>query len=136
MAGKIIIQSGPAGFIIQSGAASSGLCNHSTKTAPCILSLDDESSILELYGVIWKRAGYEFLGTCDEHEALHLLLTQPIDLFTQDLADRTWLVRLMKSEIALREIPLLVISGYSKLVAIDILKKAGLVLYRDIDGYL
>src|ERR1041384_673688 len=136
MAGHIITQSGPAGFIIQPGAASSGLSNNSTRRAPRILSLESDGFILELYGLILRKLDCEFLGTCDEHEALHLLLTQPVDLFIQNLAGRAWLLRLMKSEMLLPEIPVLLSSAYTKNWAIDMLKEAGLVLYRDLAGYL
>lgn len=49
-----------------------------------ILSLDDEPEMLALLSLILRRAGYECLGTTDEQEALSILRTQSIDLFTQE----------------------------------------------------
>jgi DNA-binding response OmpR family regulator len=48
-----------------------------------ILSLDDESQMLDLLRLILERAGYECLGTTDEQEALSILRTQPVDLFSK-----------------------------------------------------
>src|SRR6266404_3395976 len=55
---------------------------------PRILSLESDTCILEFYRAKLEQAGYEFLGTCDEQEALRLLRTHPIDLFTQNLVGR------------------------------------------------
>ena len=118
------------------GVHNAGSPNNSTNNAPRILSLEAEVCILDLYRVILEGAGYQFLGTCDVQEALHLLRTEPIDLFIQNLAGRVGLLRLIKSDQRLREIPVLVISAHGKVIGIDILKEAGLLLYRDLDGYL
>jgi DNA-binding response OmpR family regulator len=121
----------------RSVAGSPGSLNNSTNNAPRILSFESEPCILEFYRLVLEGEGYQFLGTCDVQEALHLLLTEPIDLFIQGLARGPGLIWLMKSERRLREIPVLVISGCDKVTGIDLfLKQAGLLLYRDLAGYL
>ena len=105
---------------------------------PRILALENEPclSLLEIFRPDLEESGFELLTTSDEHEALQILLTQPIALFVVNLAGRMWLLRLIKAEPRLRQLSVLVVSGYSKLGAIDMLRRAGLVLYRDLDGYL
>jgi DNA-binding response OmpR family regulator len=121
----------------RSTAGSPGVPDNSTKNAPRILSLESEPSILEINRYFLEDAGYVFLGTCNEQEALHLLFTEPVDLFIQGLARGPGLIWLMKSEPRLREIPVLVISGCTKVSGIDLfLKPAGLLLCRDLHGYL
>lgn len=137
MAEKIIHRRQDSMTVCRSTAGSPGFPNNSPKDAPRILSLESEPSILELYRFFLEDAGYQFLGTCNVQEALHLLRTEPVDLFIQSLAGLAGLIRLMKSEQRLREIPVLVISGCDKVTGIDLfLTEAGLLLYRDLDGYL
>lgn len=107
----------------------------SAGSKPRILALEHES-LLEIYRLLFEDAGYDLVATSDEHEALHLLLTQRIALFIQNLAGHVWLLRLLKSQPSLCDIPVLVVSGFSKSAAIDRLREVGLKLYRDLDGYL
>ncbi len=50
-----------------------------------ILSLDDEPGLLELYGLIFERSGYDHLGSADSYEAWVLLHADRFDLLTQDM---------------------------------------------------
>ncbi len=136
MRDRIIHQGQDFTVIGRSVAGSPGSPDSSRKNARRILSLESEPSILEFYRFFLEAAGYHFLGTCDVQEALHLLLTESVDLFIQGLARGPGLIWLMKSERRLRDIPVLVISGCDKVTGIDILEEAGLLLYRDLDGYL
>ena len=83
-----------------------------------ILSLDDDSEMLKLLGLILELAGYEHLRTTNSHEALSLLRGEPIDLFTQDCLrpdiDCLEFYQLMKSDVSLRTIPVLFISAGSR----------------------
>ncbi len=79
-----------------------------------ILSLDDDSSMLELINLILQRAGYDHLPASNSFEALNILRNEPIDLFTQDIMrpniDGWEFCRLMKSEEILRDTPVLIIT--------------------------
>lgn len=105
-----------------------------------ILSLDDESEMLDLLCLIFRRAGYESLCTTDEQEALSILRTQPIDLLTEDFMRPGiggWeFLRLMKSDAGLRDIPILGISAGPKDMRARQLKAMGLDIDRDLDGYV
>jgi len=80
-----------------------------------ILSLDDEPELLALYRLILERRGYEHISTTDSHQALDILRTEPIDLFTQDLLhpgmDGWQVLGILRSEPKLNSIPVLIISS-------------------------
>jgi len=145
---------------------------NSSRDRPLILFLESEACLLQAYQSMLKEAGYRFLGTSSEQEALRLLRTQRIDLFglnlTRPLSEvlgtnneqealrllgtdpagsvpdqlaASWLgrcqfIRQIKADKTLSEIPLLVISGFKKVMAMDMFQEAGVVLYRDLAGYL
>ena len=144
----------------------------SSRYRPLVLFLESETCLLQAYQRMLKDAGYRFLGTSSEQEALRLLRTQRIELFglnltrplnevlgtnneqealrlqgtdpagsVPDQLAASWLgrcqfVRQIKADKALSEIPLLVVSGFKKVKAMDMFQEAGVVLYRDLDGYL
>jgi two-component system alkaline phosphatase synthesis response regulator PhoP len=106
-----------------------------------ILSLDDESQMLDLMRLILERDGYEFLGTTDEQEALSILRTQPVDLFTQDFMRPGGLcgaefLRQLKSDEALRDIPVIGVSARARDARAKELELAGMDMDRDLDGYI
>ena len=106
-----------------------------------ILSLDDESQMVDLLRLILGRAGYECLGTTDEQEALSILRAQPIDLFTQDFMRPVGLcgiefLRVLKSDEALKDIPVVGISARPRDARAKELKLAGLDMERDLAGYI
>ena len=126
---------------VESGQGALGPAHGSNSASgprPSILALENDPclSLLEIFRPTFEEMGNEFLTTNDEHKALQILLTQPVNLFILNLAGRLRLLQLVKSEPALCQTPVLVVSGFRKLAAIDMLKRAGLVLYRDLDGYL
>ncbi|MBN1886499.1 MAG: response regulator [Thermoflexales bacterium] len=100
-----------------------------------ILSLDDDTAILELIGLILERAGYEHVRTSDSHEALSILCSEPIDLFTQDIMrpdiDGWDFYRLIKSHEILHDIPVLILTCRAQ--SVD--KIVGLQI-AGVDGYL
>ncbi len=100
-----------------------------------ILSLDDCAEIVDLISLILTRAGYDHTGTTDNYDALSILRSEPVDLFTQDLMrpgmDGWTFYELMKSDVALRHIPVLIISTQSQ----SINKVLGLPVCQ-VDGYL
>ncbi|HET7089462.1 MAG TPA: HEAT repeat domain-containing protein [Anaerolineae bacterium] len=100
-----------------------------------ILSLDDDPDVVSLIGLILKRAGYEHLGTRDSHEAWAMLHTHPIDLFTQDLMrpdmDGWKFYEQMKSDEALRDIPVIILTAKAQSVDKDL----GLQAFK-VDGYI
>ena len=105
-----------------------------------ILSLDDEPGILELLRLILEYSGYETIGTDDEPEALSILRRQPVDLFTQDMMRPGMggldFLHHMKSDPALRNIPVLVISAGMRGIRAEPLEQYGLDIDHDLDGYL
>jgi two-component system phosphate regulon response regulator PhoB len=105
-----------------------------------ILSLDDESQMLDLLRLILGRAGYECMGTTDEQEALSILRTQPVDLFTQDFArpgsGGVEFLRKLKSDEVLRDIPVVGVSARARDARAKELELAGLDMERDLDGYV
>jgi DNA-binding response OmpR family regulator len=100
-----------------------------------ILSLDDETPMLELINLILERAGYEHIYTRDSQEALEMLRHQPVDIFTQDIMrpdiDGWEFYYLMRSEDMLRNIPVLIITCQAQSRE----KFSGLHLAH-VDGYL
>jgi two-component system phosphate regulon response regulator PhoB len=107
---------------------------------PHILCLDDEPETLDLMCLILRHAGYEVTGATSEEDALSLLRTQSIDLFTQDFMrpgrGGIEFLRIMKSDEALRGIPVLGISAGPREFRAYQLKSAGLDIERDLDGYV
>lgn len=105
-----------------------------------ILILDDEANTVEIIHTLLEYAGYEALATTDPHEALHILRTQPVDMFIQDLMrpmmDGVEFLRLLKAEEKLSNIPVLIITGFSRGDCAQYLRGHGLDLDRDVDGYL
>ena len=106
-----------------------------------ILSLDDESQMLDLLHLILGRAGYECLGTTDEQEALSILRTRSIDLFTQDFMRPVGLcgiefLRKLKSDEMLKDIPVVGISAKPRYARAKELELAGLNMERDLAGYI
>lgn len=83
-----------------------------------ILSLDDDDSNLTLLGIVLEYAGYEHIATTDEDEALSLLKTQSVDLFTQDILRPKIpgldFYRTMKADDTLRDIPVLFITAVAQ----------------------
>lgn len=107
-----------------------------------ILSLDDEIGLLTIIQMILERAGHESLITTNEEEALSILRSQPIDLFTQD-----WhrfgmggceFLRVMKADENLCSIPVLLITAadMSEERPPEQLKAVGLDFNRDLAGYI
>ena len=87
---------------------------------PRILSLDTETEILGLLHAIFERAGYEHIYTTDNEEALSILRSQKVDLFTQNIMRPKMsgceLYQLMRSEERLHDIPVLVITTLSPMI--------------------
>ncbi|MBN1876672.1 MAG: response regulator [Anaerolineae bacterium] len=88
-----------------------------------ILSLDDELEILYLLHTIFARAGYEHIYTTDTEYALHILHSQPIDLFTQDVMrpdiNGYTLYQIMQQEADLKGIPILIITTQAPMVLME-----------------
>ena len=106
-----------------------------------ILSLDDESQMLDLLRLILERVEYECLGTTDEQEALSILRTQPIDLFTQDFMRPAGqcgieFLRKLKSDETLRDISVIGVSARARDARAEELELAGMDIERDLDGYV
>jgi DNA-binding response OmpR family regulator len=106
-----------------------------------ILSLDDELEMLALIQLILEKAGYESLTTDRNKEALSILRTQSIDLFTQDWhrpgMNGADFLRVMKSDERLRGIPVLAITAGTWIEArAEQLKQLGLDFDRDLAGYI
>jgi CheY-like chemotaxis protein len=105
-----------------------------------ILSLDDDSDEIDLLKVVLEQRGYESLVVGNEQEALSILRTQSIDLFTQDIAHAGlggWdFLRLMKSDAALKHIPVIIISAASMSSQAEQAKQRGLNPERDLACYL
>ena len=105
-----------------------------------ILSLDDELGTVTVLGAILQNAGYESLHTTNDQEALTILRTKDIDLFTQDFVrpggGGCEFLRKMKADEALRRIPVLGISAWTRENVAEELGRAGLEIDRDLDGYL
>src|SRR5437867_2243827 len=103
-----------------------------------ILILNDEPTILELVRVLLEEAGCQVVSTTDSHQALSLLRKEPIDLFIQDIdrpdMDGLELYRRMKSEEQLRDIPILLFTGYpAELMKLELTGGLQESLYRVTD---
>jgi DNA-binding response OmpR family regulator len=100
-----------------------------------ILSLDDDTPMLELIGLILDRAGYEHVRTSSSRQALFILRNEPVDVFTQDIMrpdiDGWEFYHLIKSEQVLCDIPVLIITcqaqGFDKAMGARM---------APVDGYL
>ncbi len=105
-----------------------------------ILCLDDEPEILDLLSLILKRNGYEVLGTTSGYEALEILRHQPIDLLTQDFArpdiNGLKFLQIMKSDTALRDIPVIGVSAKPRDARTEEMKQAGLDIEHDLACYI
>jgi CheY-like chemotaxis protein len=105
-----------------------------------ILSLDDEPEMLDLIRLILESSGYEFQGTTSDREALSILRTQRVDLFTQDFMrpgpGGAEFLRRMRSEPALSSIPVLAITAGARENRAEQLERVGLDVDRDLDGYV
>jgi CheY-like chemotaxis protein len=106
----------------------------------CILNLDDEPEMLDLLRLILESSGYEFRGTTSDREALSILRTQPVDLFTQDFMrpgpGGAEFLRQIRSEPALSGIPVLGITAGPRDTRAEQLEQVGLDIDRDLDGYV
>ena len=80
-----------------------------------ILHLDDEACLLELVGELLRNDGHEVMSVTNSFEALHLLRSEPIDLFIQDLCrpdlDGKALYKMLKADAKLEGIPVIIASG-------------------------
>jgi CheY-like chemotaxis protein len=105
-----------------------------------ILCLDDDPEVVVLLSRILRPAGYEVLSTTNSHEALDILRHQPIDLITQDFMrpdiHGLEFLQIMKSDAALRDIPVLGVSARPRDGRAEEMKLAGLDLERDLAGYV
>ncbi len=103
-----------------------------------ILCLDDDLDTLNLLSQILKRAGYEVLTTTGNYEALDIMHHQSIDLLTQDYMrpdlDGLEFLKIMKSDAALRDIPVLGISARPCDSLAEVMKMAGLDFEHDLAG--
>jgi DNA-binding response OmpR family regulator len=108
---------------------------------PYILSLDDEPQMLNLMRLVLGRAGHECLGATDEDEAISILRTRQIDLFTQDFARPDGMggiefLRKLRSDETLEALPVVGISARPRDVRAKELELAGLDMEHDLDGYV
>lgn len=105
-----------------------------------ILSLDDDLELLVILNSLLESLGYESLTTVSEQEALLILRTQSIDLFTQDIARPVrggWdFLRLIKTDPALEKIPVMIISAAPMSSQVEQVKCRGLNFERDLVAYL
>lgn len=89
-----------------------------TQTGGRILSLNDSPSIVECQKAILERAGYECLIATNDQWALAILRNVRVDLLIQDIKrpgrDGWSFLRLLKSDQALKDIPVLIVSGAPK----------------------
>lgn len=93
-----------------------GGCILGRHSMPTILTLNDDVYIAERVSQVVQAAGFVSLYTTDSYDALSLLLKNPIDLLIQDIARRDMdgfqFYRLMKSDEHLRDIPMILFTGY------------------------
>lgn len=105
-----------------------------------ILSLDDDPQILELLGLIFEQAGHDCLTTTDGEQALRVLKRGRVDLFTQDFMrpelDGCQMLRLLKADVSLRQIPVLAITAGTRRVRAWQMQQAGLDLEADLAGFI
>jgi CheY-like chemotaxis protein len=102
-----------------------------------VLSLDDNPDILSILRLCLEGS-YEFWGTDDEAAAMCLLsFADRIDVFTQDLERPCGIggcefLRLLRAHPKLREIPVLLISGYPASAIRERLEGAGIPIDRNV----
>ncbi len=105
-----------------------------------ILCLDDDLDMLNLLGLALKRAGYEVPTTTSSYKALDILRHQPIDLLTQDFMrpdlDGLEFLKIMRSDAALCNIPVLMVASRERDPWAEAVKRAGLDPDRDVAGYV
>ena len=105
-----------------------------------ILCLDDDPEALILLNMILKRLGYEVLTTTSSDEALDIMRQQSFDLLTQDFMrpdlDGLEFLKIMKSDPALRDIPVLSVASRERDSLAEAVKSAGLDPDRDVAGYV
>ena len=105
-----------------------------------ILSLDDDLEWLDMLKALLEHRGYESLVAGNEQKALSILRTESIDLFTQDVVHPGmggWdFLLLIKSDAALKHIPVIIISAASMSSQAEQVKPLGLTLERDLACYL
>lgn len=96
--------------------------------------------MLDLIRLILERVGYGCLGTTNEQGALSILRTQPVDLFTQDFArpgpGGVEFLRKLKSDDALRDLPIVGISARARDARAKELELANMDIERDLNGYI
>lgn len=84
-----------------------------------ILFADDDANLMEVLLLRFKTAGYETVGTYDGDEALEKMRAERPDLLVMDIAmpkmNGYLLVREMKSDEALKNIPIIILSGKDSL---------------------
>lgn len=87
-----------------------------------ILSLNDQLATVEIHKEIFERAGYDCLTATNDEWALAILRTLNVDLLIQDIKRPSSSVRgkdgwsflsLLKSDPALKDIPVLIVSAAS-----------------------
>jgi CheY-like chemotaxis protein len=104
-----------------------------------ILSLDDDLEWLDMLKALLESHGYESLVVGNEQKALSILRTQSFDLFTQDIARAGmggWdFLRLLKSDAALKHIPVIIISAAPMSSQAKQVKQLRLNLERDLASY-
>ena len=104
-----------------------------------ILSLDTNLEFVECLGQLLKDNGYESLVSTSERWAMAILRTLSIDLFTQNLRRAGmggWdFVREMKSDPALRHIPVLIVSAATRDSQKDAARQYGVAMDSDLAGY-
>jgi DNA-binding response OmpR family regulator len=85
-----------------------------------ILSLDDEPEMVALMGLILRRAGYDYIGVTDNHEAWSILRRERIDLFTEDLMrpgmDGWEFYQQMRADDRFSRIPVIIVTAKSRCV--------------------
>ncbi len=105
-----------------------------------ILCLDDDLDTLNLLSLILKKADYEVLSTTSSYEALEILHHQPIDLITQDFMrpelDGLDFLKIMKSDAALRDIPVVSVAARVSDQLAEAVKQAGFDPDQDVAGYV
>jgi CheY-like chemotaxis protein len=96
---------------------------HFSPTAARILSLNDDPVIVECHKAILESAGYECLIATNDQWALAILRRVRVDLLIQDIKrpssslrgkDGWSFLTLLKSDPALKDIPVLIVSAAPK----------------------
>ena len=91
---------------------------HFNPTAARILSLNDDPDIVECHKAILEDAGYECLTATNDEWALAILRKVRVDLLIQDIKrpgrDGWSFLRFLKSDPALKDIPVLIVSSAPK----------------------